>query len=87
MSHPRLILIPALFSLTLLGSAHAQQAGTPAPPIVTPRINLGAVTIEGQPFFASSPPSTRKVEASRPHPRHERCWNECRTQSCALVCQ
>ena len=86
MIYPRLVFILALFALTVPGSAHAQKAGTPAPRIVTP-INVGAVTIEGQPFFASSPPSSRKVEGSRPHPRHERCWNECRTQSCALVCQ
>ena len=79
--------IVALFALTGLGPAHAQQTGTPAPQLVTPRINVGAIAIEGQPFFASSAPSSRKVEGSRPHPRHERCWNECRTQSCALVCQ
>jgi hypothetical protein len=87
MIYRRLAFILVLFALTLPGSAHAQQAATPAPQVVTPRINLGAVTIEAQPFFAPSPPSSRKVEGSRPHPRHERCWNECRTQSCALVCQ
>jgi hypothetical protein len=90
MIYLRVAFIVALFALTVLGPAHAQQA-------VTPRVNVGAVTIEAQPFFVPSPPSNRKVEGSRPHARHERCWNECSArcgasdvkcrQSCTLVCE
>ena len=97
MIYPRVAFVVALFALTALGPAHAQKAGTPTPQLATPRINVGAVTIEAQPFFVAAPPSTRKAEASRPHARHDRCWNECRArcaandlkcpQSCALVCE
>ena len=97
MIYLRVAFIVALFALTVPGSAHAQQAVTPAPQTVTPRVNVGAVTIEAQQFFVLSPPSSRKAEGSGPHARHERCWNECRArcaandlkcpQSCALVCE
>ena len=92
MIYLRVAFIVVLFALTVPGPAHAQKAGTPAS-----QINVGAVTIEAQPFFVPSPPSSRKVEGSRPHARHERCWNDCRArcaandlkcpQSCALVCE
>ena len=97
MIYLRAAFILALFALTLLGPAHAQQAVTPAPQLATPRINVGAVTIEAQPFFVPAPPSSRKAEGSRPHQRHDRCWSECSArcgasdvkcrQSCALVCE
>ena len=100
MIYLRVAFIVALFALTLLGSAYAQQAVTPAPQTVTPRVNVGAVAIEAQPFFVNAVPQSspsQKVGGSRPHARHDRCWNECRArcgvkdlqcpQSCALVCE
>ena len=99
MIYPRLAFILALFALSLLGSAHAQTTVTPAPQTVTPRINVGAVAIEAQQFFANTVPqsSPSKVGGSRPHGRHDRCWNECRLrcavndlqcpQLCTQVCE
>lgn len=100
MIYLRVAFIVALFALTGLGPAHAQKAGTTASQSVTPRVNVGAVTIEAQQFFVNTVPPPApgyKVEASRPHARHERCWNECRQrcgvadlqcrQSCTLVCE
>jgi hypothetical protein len=99
MIYPRLAFILVLFALTLLGSAHAQQAVTPAPQTVTPRVNVGVVAIEAQQFFVHTAPqsSPSKAEGSRPHARHDRCWNECGQrcgvtdlrcrQSCTLVCE
>ena len=95
MIYPRVAFIVALFALTGLGPAHAQKAGAPSS-----QINIGAVTIEAQPFFLNAAPQSspsQKAEGSRPHGRHERCWNECRQrcgvadlqcrQSCTLVCE
>jgi hypothetical protein len=97
MIYLRVAFIVAFFALTGPGPAHAQKAGTSASQIVTPKVNVGAITIEAQQFFVPSPPSNRKAEGSRPHARHERCWNDCRArcaandlkcpQSCTLVCE
>ena len=100
MIYQRVAFIVALFALTVPGSAHAQQAVTPAPQTVTPRVNVRAVTLEAQQFFVNAVPQSspsQKVGGSRPHARHDRCWNECRArcgvkdlqcpQSCALVCE
>ena len=95
MIYLRVAFIVALFALTALGPAHAQKAGTPPS-----QISVGVVTIEAQQFFVHTAPPTGpslKTEGSRPHARHDRCWNECRArcrvtdlqcpQSCALVCE
>jgi len=98
MIYPRVAFVVALFAFTALGPAHAQQAGTPAPQTVAPRVNVRAIAIEAQPFFANPQSSpSQKVGGSLPHARHDRCWNECRArcaandlkcpQSCALVCE
>lgn len=74
MIYLRVAFIVALFALTVLGPAHAQKAGTPAPQIMTPKINVGVVTIEAQQFFVNAVPQSspsQKVGGSRPHARHD----------------